>query len=295
MGLMRRVESSTEGVAAETHTPAASGTASTAMDGGSARRVHPRELEQKLVKEMEDHRVFRPGKISVSSRFVIYLCPADYDHVSSRLDTLVGKLERALAKHVRAKNYEVIGELTVRVNREPDLRPGYFGILAEPIAADAPAAGPRPSHGRPAAAAAGLGAPLPAASTSSAAVVRKGPSVVAHEPSAVDTQIIPPDSADHPSAASQAIVIRVGNRVKEFNQSRVVLGRARGIDFRIDDPNVSRRHAALYWADGQIMVEDLDSTNGTLVNGSRVRVAALRPEDALVLGDSRVVVEIGSD
>lgn len=290
MGLMRRVESSTEGVAAETHTPAASGTAPTAMDGGSARRVHPRELEQKLVKEMEDHRVFRPGKITVSSRFVIYLCPADYDHVSSRLDVLVGKLERALAKHVRAKNYEVIGELTVRVSREPDLRPGYFGILAEPIVAEAPT-GPRPGQGH-AAAAAGLGAPPPTTG-GAALVVHEDPPVMVHEPLAVDTQIISPDSVDHPSAASQAIVIRVGNRVKEFNQSRVVLGRARDVDFRIDDSNVSRRHAVLYWADGQMMVEDLDSTNGTLVNGSRVRAAALRPEDTLVLGDSRVVVEIG--
>ena len=75
----------------------------------------------------------------------------------------------------------------------------------------------------------------------------------------------------------EAIVIRAGNRVREFTRSRVILGRARDVDFQLDDPNVSRRHAALYWSEGRVMVEDLDSTNGTMVNGYPISSTVLRP------------------
>jgi pSer/pThr/pTyr-binding forkhead associated (FHA) protein len=79
--------------------------------------------------------------------------------------------------------------------------------------------------------------------------------------------------------------------MREFNQGRVVVGRARDADFRVDDPNVSRRHAAFFWEDGRIMVQDLESTNGTMVNGYPVSTTVLRPSDVVVIGDCRITVE----
>ena len=87
-------------------------------------------------------------------------------------------------------------------------------------------------------------------------------------------------------------MIKAGDRTKEFTRSRVVLGRARDADFQLDDPNVSRRHAVLYWSEGGVMVEDLDSTNGTMVNGYPISSTILRPQDVLVIGDTRIKVEI---
>ena len=65
----------------------------------------------------------------------------------------------------------------------------------------------------------------------------------------------------------------------------MILGRGKDADFRVDDPNVSRRHAAIYWNDGRLMVEDLGSTNGTMVNGYPVTSTVLRPKD--VVADRR--------
>ena len=49
-----------------------------------------------------------------------------------------------------------------------------------------------------------------------------------------------------------------------------VLGSAQGVDLRINDPTVSRRHVRLTASDDGVRVEDLHSTNGTFVDGDRV-------------------------
>jgi pSer/pThr/pTyr-binding forkhead associated (FHA) protein len=110
---------------------------------------------------------------------------------------------------------------------------------------------------------------------------------VAREPKAV-----PAGSAAEAPSDAPAIIVRAGSRVREFTRGRVILGRAREADFQLEDPNVSRRHAALYWSEGRVMVEDLDSTNGTLVNGYPVSSTVLRPRDVLVIGDTRIEVEL---
>ncbi len=51
----------------------------------------------------------------------------------------------------------------------------------------------------------------------------------------------------------------------------VVFGRAEGCDVVLDaDETASGRHARVFHRDGQVLVEDLGSTNGTFVNGRRV-------------------------
>lgn len=50
------------------------------------------------------------------------------------------------------------------------------------------------------------------------------------------------------------------------------------------DSSASRRHAAFIVADGQVMVRDLGSTNGTLVNGVRVQEVVIRPGDTVKIG-----------
>jgi hypothetical protein len=70
----------------------------------------------------------------------------------------------------------------------------------------------------------------------------------------------------------------------------LVLGRQ--ADLVIDDPQVSRRHAALRPAGGRLEVEDLGSLNGTWVNGVRVHgTVRLAPGDRVRLGDTAFEVE----
>jgi pSer/pThr/pTyr-binding forkhead associated (FHA) protein len=63
------------------------------------------------------------------------------------------------------------------------------------------------------------------------------------------------------------------------------IGRAAGADFIVDAALVSRVHCRLTaLADGQLEVRDLDSTNGTFVNGERVETTKLAPGDKLQVG-----------
>ena len=73
-------------------------------------------------------------------------------------------------------------------------------------------------------------------------------------------------------------------------ESELVLGRG-AVDVMIDDAEVSRRHAAIRARDGRIEVTDLDSSNGTWVNGTRIHGTTLLADgDVIALGDTRIEV-----
>jgi DNA-binding NtrC family response regulator len=64
----------------------------------------------------------------------------------------------------------------------------------------------------------------------------------------------------------------------------LVLGTSAGADLRLADPACSARHARISRDGGGWLIEDLGSTNGTYVDGVRVRQAWLRPNTSLRLG-----------
>jgi hypothetical protein len=105
------------------------------------------------------------------------------------------------------------------------------------------------------------------------------------------TQIISPDEAAEFGLTKQTLVLRANNQEYEFHKGRVIVGRSRDVDFRIENADVSRRHAAFYWSDGNIMVKDLGSTNGTMVNGYPVDTTIIHPGDVVLVGDCFITVE----
>jgi hypothetical protein len=74
-------------------------------------------------------------------------------------------------------------------------------------------------------------------------------------------------------------------------QDELVLGRLSDCDVVLASDAVSRRHARLFFRDGNWVIRDLGSTNGTRVNGVRVGRCRLRPGDEVVLGDTLVRVD----
>jgi hypothetical protein len=54
--------------------------------------------------------------------------------------------------------------------------------------------------------------------------------------------------------------------------AELILGRSGDCDISFDDPNISRRHARLFWdADGRLVLEDLDSTYGVMVEDKHIK------------------------
>ena len=62
------------------------------------------------------------------------------------------------------------------------------------------------------------------------------------------------------------------------------IGRSTGAEFMVDAALVSRLHCQLTAAGGVLHVKDLDSTNGTFVNGKRISSAELHDGDRLGVG-----------
>lgn len=138
--------------------------------------------------------------------------------------------------------------------------------------------GPRPSPSpfpRPAANA--YGAPLPP--------------LVAPARSAVPARSRPPaPRRATPLRAADEITVVTVSGLTATVRSGTIVGRSSGCGVHLPSAEVSRRHAILYNAGGTWFVGDLGSTNGTVVDGVRVRGAAPLRDGALVwLGGRRGV------
>lgn len=130
----------------------------------------------------------------------------------------------------------------------------------------------------------------------------RGGAVPSAEPPPGAVGVVPPVAAPSappgrpapvPSGGALVVVApaEMAGRRFELGSGELTVGRGGGCSVVLDDTYVSQLHARLYVADGQWMVADLGSTNGTWLNGERV--GGIRPMgrgDHLALGG--VVLEL---
>jgi pSer/pThr/pTyr-binding forkhead associated (FHA) protein len=113
------------------------------------------------------------------------------------------------------------------------------------------------------------------------------------------------EGAETTSVNIEVEVLNTGRKVLLSADREILVGRldaAHGIFPELDmttdgglEQGVSRRHARIYTRDGTCFVEDLDSTNGTFLNGERVTPYlpyAFHDGDALTFGTMRLKVHI---
>jgi Protein of unknown function (DUF3662)/FHA domain len=86
-------------------------------------------------------------------------------------------------------------------------------------------------------------------------------------------------------APAGALVLDDGRRVATGDEP-VTIGRLPECDVVLSDPNVSRRHAEVRLRDGHFVLVDLDSTNGTKVNGAGVNEHDLADGDQIAVGNA---------
>lgn len=73
----------------------------------------------------------------------------------------------------------------------------------------------------------------------------------------------------------------------------VSIGREEGNRLRLNDERVSRYHAKIQFDNGDVIVTDLDSTNGTSINGTPIQIRRILPGDRVGIG--RSVLMFGSN
>jgi FhaA, N-terminal domain/FHA domain len=236
---------------------------------GRAFRTHvqPIELARKLAKEMDDHRTVSVSRVYVPNEYTVYLSPQDRRQFGEYEESLVGELEEYLAEHARRERYAVLTAPKVLVTTDDDLAVGEFGIATRLVAAEAGegrAAEPAPPE-------------LP---------LEQPQQTMIYRPPAVAT---PEPEAAAPPPEREVVTLTMAGRKEEVTSPRMVLGRSRACDVHVPDVNVSRRHAELRQEGTTYWIVDLDSTNGTLVNGKQVERERLSDGDTITLGSTDIV------
>ena len=88
------------------------------------------------------------------------------------------------------------------------------------------------------------------------------------------------------------LIVLAGSEVGKMfklDDGETVIGRSHRADIRIDDDSISRLHVKLMLDGTNVSIEDLNSSNGTLVNGTRITIESLRDGDKIRVGETTIL------
>ncbi len=224
-------------------------------------RLEPVEIAKRLARTMENGRIIGVSGPIVPNGFVVRLSSVDYAQYESVREALERELQSYLASVAKERRLSLLGAPIVRVEVDTALRRHQFAVTAR-LEEPAPAA-PMSSHTER----------FPAV----APAVEAAP--VAHP------QVLVTLTLDGQTSAG---AVRV-------DRARFAIGRALDNQLVLEDARVSRYHAAVVIVDTACSIRDLDSTNGTWVNGIRIREKRLLDGDVVSLGGVEMRVGIAGD
>ena len=221
--------------------------------------VQPVEIARALGKAMDDGRSVGVGKVYAPLAYTVALSPEDADKFGAFVATLSGELATFLTDHARERGYHLTAPPHVSFTVHDDLRLGRYRVAAE-LAAPAPVA---PDHVQPE-------APAPEFAAVGGA------------------EFVDPQRLSGP--AGDLATVTVGDLAHDVALSgdRVTIGRLASSGVHVPDANVSREHAAFVREGSSWWIEDLDSSNGTLLNGEPVDRARLQDGDVVEVGVTRL-------
>ena len=241
--------------------------------------VQPAELARACAKEMDRRRKLGVGKVYAPTMYSVLLSPADGEQLGGFSSTLSGELETYLVGYAREKDYLLSTRPRVRFLVDDALKLGRFEVIGELLSADEIAAELGDDDAGAAAAAAAAAAGHAAVS---GAVPLASPTVSA-QPAV--------KAAEERPRRSDVATLRILETDDELplTGDRLVLGRLKSCDICLDDRNASRQHAAIEREGAGWLLVDLESTNGTLVNGEPADRVRLRDGDVITIGVSEIV------
>ena len=88
------------------------------------------------------------------------------------------------------------------------------------------------------------------------------------------------------------LIVLAGTEVGKMfklDEGETVIGRSHRADIRIDDDSISRMHVKLALDGTSVSIEDLNSSNGTLVNGTKINTEQLRDGDKIRVGETTIL------
>jgi hypothetical protein len=229
------------------------------------RQVHPVEIAKGLVKQMDEGRMVSVSRTYAPNDFTVHLSKADTESIRAYQSALEDELVQYASSHARSKGYHLMTPPKIQFVTEESLRFGEFGVTAR---LTGPADGPREK-----------GAPE---DTSGQTRIFRTEST---SEEGQGTAAISAEEANKHGLAREVSEVVVGDRTHSLEgRGPWNVGRSEENDIVISDPNVSRRHARLSRSDNGFVVEDLGSTNGTLLDGAPIDRERIESGDELTFG-----------
>jgi pSer/pThr/pTyr-binding forkhead associated (FHA) protein len=92
---------------------------------------------------------------------------------------------------------------------------------------------------------------------------------------------------------AKLVVLSVGmtGRTQELKVDKTTIGRVEDNTFQIAEPSVSSHHCEILLRGSDVVVRDLNSTNGTFINGEKVAESVIKPGQILRLGQIEMRLE----
>jgi len=219
--------------------------------------LQPVEVASAVQHEMDERAaIVAQGRTLVPNDFVVEIAQTDAERLDIMIESLSLELVTLAKDHAKEQGYSFVGPVRIRFEGIPDLATGMFRIRSGVIRGHTVEAGEvrQPVSDLP----------------------RGGGSQLPGRPRLVI-------SGSQPGTGLQA------GSTYELQGPVTLLGRGTDCDLRMVDPGVSRHHAELRVEDGQVVLVDLGSTNGTLVNGQPLRRVVLTDGTNVTLGRTTMV------
>ncbi|MEH0939145.1 MULTISPECIES: FhaA domain-containing protein [Micromonospora] len=227
--------------------------------------VHPVEILNAMQREAEAHKaILAGGRTLVPNRYVIDLSPYDHSRLAPYAAALAQELAQSQAEFIGEQAWTVYGDVIVEIERGEGLDTGMFRVTAEVYTGGevAPVSAPGGYDAGP-------------------------PAYPAYDQGG---GYGPPPG--HGGGARNVRLVSGDGRTYPLQMGSTVIGRGDQANLRLPDVGISRRHARLDFDGGQVVLTDLGSTNGTMVNGQRVSAVALNPGDMIQLGTTTLTFRV---
>ena len=213
--------------------------------------LHPVELATRILREMEANKTVGVRTVWVPNHFTFRISPEDSERFAQTEKALRRELEQVVRDGARERGWGLVGPAEVELETDDGVRGGSFECQATLVE------GP-------------TGPGLQVATGQDA--VQRADATAAGRPA----ELVIVEEAGEPK--------RTEGKPVELTRDRMLIGRLPESDVVVDDPGASRRHAEIRRADGDYVVADLGSTNGTMVNESTIGEHVLQDGDRITIG-----------
>jgi hypothetical protein len=233
--------------------------------------VEPIELAAALKREIDNTaRILSRDRRLVPNQFMIELGPSDFERLNAYGQTLSHELANELRDHADIQRYTFSGPIEIQLTQHDELPTGKFQIRSATVGTPQR---PRPPAGNP--------------PSGDHTVLQSAP-------------VQPPPAPPPVRRGAPQVMLEVNGRRRPINPPGVVLGRGTDADIQINDPGVSRRHAEIrLMPEGpegvKVVLVDLGSTNGTLVNGRRAAEAELTDGSTVRIGNTTMTLRLADE